>query len=89
MSSVVELATKNGKPKHRGKVKVPHVMLAHGGGMLPSATVRHFLTLFRPTSWTLGSWLSRAAAASWLSATPTWRIVPTLARRTMSATGPL
>ena len=32
MSSVVELATKNGKPRHRGKVKVPHVTLAHGGG---------------------------------------------------------
>ena len=32
MSSVVELATKNGKPRHRGKVKVPNVTLAHGGG---------------------------------------------------------
>ena len=32
MSSVVELATKNGKPRHRGKVKVPHITLAHGGG---------------------------------------------------------
>src|SRR5829696_4940875 len=32
MSSVVELATKNGKPRNRGKVKVPNVTLAHGGG---------------------------------------------------------
>ena len=32
MSSVVEIATKNGKPRHRGKVKVPNVTLAHGGG---------------------------------------------------------
>ena len=32
MSSVVELAQKNGKPRHRGKVKVPTITLAHGGG---------------------------------------------------------
>ena len=32
MSSVVELATKKRKPRHRGKVKVPNVTLAHGGG---------------------------------------------------------
>ena len=32
MSSVVEVATNNGKPRHRGKVKVPTITLAHGGG---------------------------------------------------------
>lgn len=32
MSSVVQLAQKNGKPRHRGKVKVPTITLAHGGG---------------------------------------------------------
>jgi hydrogenase expression/formation protein HypE len=32
MSSVAELATKNGKPRARGKVKVPNITLAHGGG---------------------------------------------------------
>jgi hydrogenase expression/formation protein HypE len=32
MSSVVEVATRNGKPRHRGKVKVPNITLAHGGG---------------------------------------------------------
>ena len=32
MSSVAEVATKNGKPRHRGKVKVPNITLAHGGG---------------------------------------------------------
>ena len=32
MSSVVELARSNGKPRHRGKVKVPTITLAHGGG---------------------------------------------------------
>src|SRR5262245_56432872 len=32
MSSVAELARSNGKPKHRGKVKVPAITLAHGGG---------------------------------------------------------
>ncbi len=32
MSSVVEIAAKNGKPRARGKVKVPTITLAHGGG---------------------------------------------------------
>lgn len=32
MSSVVELARTNGKPRHRGKVKVATITLAHGGG---------------------------------------------------------
>jgi hydrogenase expression/formation protein HypE len=32
MSSVLEVAAKNGKPRHRGKVKVPTITLAHGGG---------------------------------------------------------
>lgn len=32
MSSVVELARTNGKPRHRGKVKVSTITLAHGGG---------------------------------------------------------
>jgi hydrogenase expression/formation protein HypE len=32
MSSVAEMAQKNGKPRHRGKVKVPNITLAHGGG---------------------------------------------------------
>ena len=32
MSSVLELTTKNGKPRHRGKVRVPTITLAHGGG---------------------------------------------------------
>src|ERR1043165_745810 len=33
MSSVAEMVTNNGnKPRRRGKVKVPHVTLAHGGG---------------------------------------------------------
>src|ERR1044071_12312 len=32
MSSVVEIAAKNGKPRTRGKVKVPTITLAHGGG---------------------------------------------------------
>jgi len=31
-ASVVELAAKNGKVRHRGKVKVPTITLAHGGG---------------------------------------------------------
>ena len=32
MSSVAEVATNNGKPRRRGKVKVPTITLAHGGG---------------------------------------------------------
>ncbi len=32
MSSVVEMAKKNGKPRHRGKVRVTTITLAHGGG---------------------------------------------------------
>src|SRR4030095_3084003 len=32
MSTVLEVATKNGKPRHRGKVKVQTITLAHGGG---------------------------------------------------------
>jgi len=32
MSSVLELTRKNGKPRHRGKVKVATITLAHGGG---------------------------------------------------------
>jgi len=32
MSSVVEVATRNGKPRARGKVRVPTITLAHGGG---------------------------------------------------------
>jgi hydrogenase expression/formation protein HypE len=32
MSSVLEVATNNGKPRHRGKVRVPTITLAHGGG---------------------------------------------------------
>src|SRR5260370_5654625 len=32
MSTVLELAKKNGKPRHRGKVRVPTITLAHGGG---------------------------------------------------------
>jgi hydrogenase expression/formation protein HypE len=32
MSSVVEVAAKNGRPRHRGRVKVPNITLAHGGG---------------------------------------------------------
>src|SRR5215475_8085793 len=32
MSSAAELAQTNGKPRHRGKVKVPNITLAHGGG---------------------------------------------------------
>src|ERR1051325_8319337 len=32
MSSVVEMAARNGKPRARGKVKVPTITLAHGGG---------------------------------------------------------
>src|SRR5438094_10543905 len=32
MSTVVEMAKKNGKPRHRGKVRVPTITLAHGGG---------------------------------------------------------
>src|SRR4030095_2368723 len=32
MSTVLEVAPKNGKPRHRGKVKVATITLAHGGG---------------------------------------------------------
>ncbi len=32
MSTVMEAAAKNGKPRHRGKVKVATITLAHGGG---------------------------------------------------------
>src|SRR5688572_2516421 len=32
MSSVLEWTKKNGKPRHRGKVRVPTITLAHGGG---------------------------------------------------------
>ena len=32
MSTVMEAAAKNGKPRHRGKVKVSTITLAHGGG---------------------------------------------------------
>src|SRR5260370_37487978 len=32
MSTVLELAKKNGKPRHRGKVRVPTITLAHGAG---------------------------------------------------------
>src|ERR1041385_6447696 len=32
MSSVAELSTRNGQPKRRGKVRVPTITLAHGGG---------------------------------------------------------
>jgi hydrogenase expression/formation protein HypE len=32
MSSVVEVAKTNGRVRHRGKVKVPNITLAHGGG---------------------------------------------------------
>lgn len=32
MSSVAEVATNNGRPRRRGKVKVPTITLAHGGG---------------------------------------------------------
>src|SRR2546421_11232383 len=32
MSTVLEVAPRNGKPRHRGKVRVPKLRLAHGGG---------------------------------------------------------
>ena len=32
MSTVLEVAPRNGKPRHRGKVKVATITLAHGGG---------------------------------------------------------
>lgn len=32
MSSVLEVATNNGRPRQRGKVRVPTITLAHGGG---------------------------------------------------------
>src|SRR5947208_12082172 len=32
MSTVMEAAAKNGKPRHRGRVKVSTITLAHGGG---------------------------------------------------------
>jgi hydrogenase expression/formation protein HypE len=32
MSTVLEVAKKNGKPRHRGKVRVQTITLAHGGG---------------------------------------------------------
>ena len=31
-ASVVQMTAKNGKPRHRGKVKVSTITLAHGGG---------------------------------------------------------